>query len=452
MNDQSRNESRKKLTNRQLLGITFAGLVLLALAIAIYFNLPAPTAIADTSAEQNINPMPVSAMTVRQVSSISQKRSYTGMVRARSRSDLGFELPGTIAQVLVDEGDRVKAGDVLAELDLQSMSAQRDATVANLDQANSLLKELVAGPRKEIIAAARHEAASAKSEADRARLDLERRERLYQANAIAKEEYDQALFGAKATRSQFEAAMKRQTELENGTRPEKVAAQKSVVKSLQAALAEIDVNLDKAQLTAPFDGSITKRYMDPGGIANASVPVIRLVEQSRLEAWIGLPISVASHIEDSSDYQIKIAGKYYGGTVKAKLDEVDVQTRTRTVVFSLDQSASIHAITGELCEIEVAETVDTSGIWVPTSSLVKGFRGLWLVYAIEENESGQLISQKRDVEVVKTRSDRVLVRGTLNDGEQIVRDGVHRIANHQAVTIVDSIENIDSNIKSDTAR
>jgi RND family efflux transporter MFP subunit len=231
-----------------------------------------------------------------------------------------------------------------------------------------------------------------------------------------------------------------------------VAAQKSVVKSLQAALAEIDVNLDKAQLTAPFDGSITKRYMDPGGIANASVPVIRLVEQSRLEAWIGLPISVASHIEDSSDYQIKIAGKYYGGTVKAKLDEVDVQTRTRTVVFSLDQSASIHAITGELCEIEVAETVDTSGIWVPTSSLVKGFRGLWLVYAIEENESGQLISQKRDVEVVKTRSDRVLVRGTLNDGEQIVRDGVHRIANHQAVTIVDSIENIDSNIKSDTAR
>ena len=92
-------------------------------------------------------PMPVNVHRVEQVDSFEQTRTYTGTIRARHRSDLGFEIGGRITAVMFDEGDSVTAGQILATLDTDTLQAQKNATLANLDQARAVLAELSCGPK-----------------------------------------------------------------------------------------------------------------------------------------------------------------------------------------------------------------------------------------------------------------------------------------------------------------
>ena len=95
------------------------------------------------------------------VDSIEQTRRYTGIVRARRSSELAFELVGKIKEVLVDEGQTVQAGQVIATMDTATLQAQQAATLAQLAQTKFVMNELESGPRKEQIAAASAESRAA---------------------------------------------------------------------------------------------------------------------------------------------------------------------------------------------------------------------------------------------------------------------------------------------------
>jgi RND family efflux transporter MFP subunit len=288
----------------------------------------------------------------------------------------------------------------------------------------------------ETIAAARARVEVAKSEHDNAVLNLARRKRI--RGSISIEEFDQALFAEKSAKANLDAAHERLSELESGTRKEKVDAQLSAVQQLEASLKEIDVALSKSRLLAPFAGIITRRYLDPGSIAQASVPVVKLVEQQHLEAWIGLPVSIARDIEPDSEHQILVDRIPFQGKVAAKIQELDTATHTQTVLFTLEPAASEKVVSGQICEIAISSSVDTSGCWVPTSALSKGVRGLWTVMVmVKDKTTGAFRIEKRGIEIIKTAADRVLTEGTIEDGDQIVVNGTHRITDGQLVVPTD---------------
>lgn len=377
-------------------------------------------------------PMPVNVKPIEQVGSVQEARKYTGTIRAKQRSDLGFELSGTIVNILVEEGDSVSEGDELAKLDTATLVARKNAIQANLAQAKSILNELEAGPRKESIDAARANAAAAESQLNVAKLNLERRERLIRENAISKEEYDQALFGYRTAKSTFDSANEVLNELIAGTRKEKINAQMSTVAQLEASVQEIDVSLAKSSLVAPFSGVVTKRYFDPGAVAQASQPIIKLVQQDKLEAWIGLPVESASVLRVNDQAKIWVGDQSYVARVAAKIKELDRATRTQTLVFELEPDAANSVVSGQLCEIEIVKELPISGFWVPTKSLAKGVRGLWSVMVVTEEE-GEYRARKRDIEIINTQDSRVLTRGTVQSGDMVVIDGLHRIADGQLV-------------------
>lgn len=426
------------LTKRHIAGAIIVAIVLMLGAIFLNGSFGEFFANSSSADEDSltsvVQPLPVNVAEISFVDSIEQSRSYTGTVRARHRSDLAFEMPGKIKSVSVEEGDLVAKGQILAEMDTETLDAQKGATLARLAQAQSLLDELNAGPRQQTILAARATVAANQSLYDNAVLNLERRRGLRDEGAISIEEFDQARYAERTAKAILDAASQQLAELESGTRPEKVAAQQSAVRQLGAAEKEINVAIKKSKLLAPFSGTVTMRYLDQGSIARASEPVIKLVEQQHLEAWVGLPVSIVADLELGTRHKILVDGQTHYGNISAKIQELDPATRTQTVLFTLDSDASSTVVSGQLCEIQVTSTVDTSGFWIPTSALVKGVRGLWSVMVITPESTGTgFRTQKRDVEVIKTGSNRVLVKGTIDEGDQIVVDGVHRIAEGQLV-------------------
>ena len=123
----------------------------------------------------------VRTTTVEPVRSFLKRRTFTGVLKASRTSELGFERSGRLIAVLVNEGDRVTEGTVLAKIDVENLTAKHQELKAQRSAAQSLLDELEAGPRKQTIAAARAEVRGLQAEVDLGNLELNRRMRSAEA-------------------------------------------------------------------------------------------------------------------------------------------------------------------------------------------------------------------------------------------------------------------------------
>lgn len=434
-----------KLKRQRLLWV---GSILLLSSLAIIMsNLSVKKQDAKAPVAAKISP--VETMQIKPVAFYEESRAYTGQIVARRSSELGFERSGQLVFVAVDDGDRVKTGTPLARLDTSNLQTERHRLLAQKAQAVAQLQELKAGPRIDKIAAARASVRQINEQLELARKKRSRRQALYAQGAISREQLDEVAFEASGLTARLDEATSNLKELLAGTRSEQIAAQTASVKQLDASIASIEINIAKSTIKAPFAGTISKRMVDEGTVVSSGQSILRLVESAGLEARIGVPVTAASKLKPGSKQQLRVGQKTYEARVSSVQPELDSSTRTLSVVLTLDESEKAAVMPGQLARLELVETIPTSGYWLPTTVLVRGTRGLWSSYVIAKEQSPSDLStpdstfrvERRDVEILHTETDvsdkgkavRVLVRGTLQPGDQVIVNGTHRIVPGQLV-------------------
>ena len=415
--------------------------------------------------------LPVETIAVEKVSSYRVPRIYTGEIASIRTSNLGFERGGELVQVMVEEGERVTAGEPLAKLDIQNLETQRLQVEAQKAQAEARLAELQNGARAENIAVAEAAVRDLEKQLTLQETQEQRREYLYARGAIAREQLDEFAFGADSLQAKLDQARSRLQELLNGTRFEQVDAQSAVVNQLQAQLQDIDVNIAKSTITAPFDGIVAKRRVDEGTVVGTGQSVVELVEAAVPEARIGVPAEVVNQLKVGSTHAVSVNNQSYQAEVDAILPEVDASTRTQTVVLKLDSTALGEIEPGQTARLTTDETIQADGYWLPTEALTQGIRGLWTCYVLvpegrfrdseeEDNTSfvetpeeeedavgasnGTMVVEPRSIEIIQQESastadgsqTRALVRGTLKPGEQVAISGIHRLVTGQPVRAI----------------
>lgn len=412
--------------------------ILAALAISgclvlliVWGKLGSPTSPSPSDASR---PLPVTTLTARPLDSYEVEREFTGRLVAARSSQLAFERMGRVVEVIFDVGDEIAAGQVIAKLDTRHLVARRRQLDAQMRQAVARLDELVAGPRAEQIAAAEAEVRSLSAQARLQQLNVDRRQELRRSGAVAQEEFDSARFGLESISAQLDVARERLKELQTGSRPEQIAAARAEVEQLEASLEMVDHDLEDCRLEAPYAGTIAERFVDEGVVITPQTPIVQLIEQGRLEAWIGLPAEQAATLLEGQQVSLRCQNKDLTGTVEGVLPNLDQATRTRQIVVTLPQSTSF--VAGQLVRLTIREQIPTECFALPTTALIGGSRGLWSCFAVATDPEGDLRVERRDVEVLHTTGEFAMVRGTLRDGESIVADGVHRIAAGQRVHMV----------------
>ncbi|NJL02865.1 MAG: efflux RND transporter periplasmic adaptor subunit [Spirulinaceae cyanobacterium SM2_1_0] len=387
--------------------------------------------------------LPVETLTVESVDGYEVARTYTGEVVALRTSEVGFERSGQLTSVLVQDGDRVAAGQSLARLDTRNLQTQRQQLVAERARAEAQLAELRAGPRQEDIAAARAAVRDLEEQLNLQRVQRSRREFLHNEGAISKEELDQFTYGQSSLQARLDQARSNLQELLNGTRAEQIAAQMALVQQIDASSADLDVTMAKSTLKAPF-AAVVERQVDEGTVVSAGQPVLRLIENAAPEVRIGMPTQVVQQLAIGRSQTIDLGEATYAATVEAILPEVDPTTRTQTVVLSLDAAAAPQVTAGQTARANVTERIATEGFWLPTSALTQDIRGLWTSYVLvppetETADAGIFAVQQQVVEIIHQAGDRVLVRGTLQAGDRLVANGVHRLVPGQQVRPFDTL-------------
>ena len=253
--------------------------------------------------------------------------------------NIGFKVPGRVTKLTVDEGDRVKQGDLLAELSSADVKALVDQNRAQLEEAKVKLAELRAGSRRQEIGRARAESASVEAELQKALKDFERARVLYDNGAISASRFDAAKSAYEARLGQLRSAKQQQSLVEEGPRREDIQAAELRVSQLTAAVANAEDKLSDTRLYAPTTGIVFRKNVELGEIVQPGAAIFVVGDLERPWVKVYVKEDKLSLVKLGQKARITVdtyKDRYYEGTVTfissdAEFTPKNVQTEEERV-------------------------------------------------------------------------------------------------------------------------
>lgn len=205
--------------------------------------------------------------------------------------ELGFRVAGRIAELRLQEGDRVKKGDLLATLDDRPFMDALD--VANADHAarEADLRKFSTGARPQEIAQARANVAEREATFANANRLVERRSVLVRDGNVSREAYEDAVRARDEARARLQSTRESLKLVTAGFREEDVESAKATLAAAAARVETAKTSLADTQLYAPDDGIILSRVREPGAIvaAGATVYTLSLIDPVWIRAYVSEP-------------------------------------------------------------------------------------------------------------------------------------------------------------------
>lgn len=336
-------------------------------------------------AEASIDPSPpllVATMTIELEDSYSVDQRFAGRLEPRRETPVAFERDGLVTEVLVEEGDPVDRGQVIAVLDQAQLHASRDGLRADRQRTEA--------------------------ELELALLTTERQAGLSGKGFSSVQRYDEARLNAKAL--------------------------KAGIAAIDASITALDIDITKSEIKAPFGGTVAGRYLDEGRFVKAGTEVIHLMEAGAAQVRIGLSPEAARAVRPGMVMALT-AGDYH---LDAKLISIrpDLSMATRTVPALLELQDADGLAFGDMVELVVTRDIPADGAWVPLAALSEAQNGLWSLLTTVESEAA-LIARREAVEILHVEGERAFVRGSFLDGDQVIVGGDNRLVAGQRISIRD---------------
>ena len=354
-------------------------LLLVALGFGILIVLMIAAGTNNTQADtQEVNATPVNVQTITLQPSYRYAQRVLARVETINTSATGFDTAGLVTTVHVDEGEKVNQGDLLAELDTDRLDARK--------------KELESALKR------------AKAERYLAALTQKRTKSLVDQGVESGQILDEANASAEVSRARYF--------------------------EVKAQLDTLAVELERAQLRAPFAATIVQRHVDPGVSVTPGQPIVTIQSAKQLELRASLPANLVQTLNIGDT--VAFARGDFTATLDRFVVAQNTQTRTQDALFKVD-SPEWQGVSGEIINLVVPVNKPAKGVWVPISALSSGIRGMWTVYVVNQAESNRI--ESRIVEIIYTDGQRAYISGALSEGEKLITEGTQRLVPGQLVTM-----------------
>jgi len=246
-----------------------------------------------------------------------------GSVAARTRSVVSSKVAGRIERIHAAEGQSVRAGAVLVELD----RAELEAAVETAEASRAAAETAVAAADQEIAAA---EAKLALAEATHRRF-----EQLLEKESVSRQEYDEAAANLRTAVAAVELGRARRAQAE------------AAITAAQAGVKQQALRRDEAVIRAPVSGVVTARLADPGTLATPGAPLLEIEPASGFRLEVAVPETQALQLKRGSELRVEIPALGEAGPDKARVAEivpaVDAASRTFTVKLALPSTPGLRS-------------------------------------------------------------------------------------------------------------
>lgn len=342
--------------------------------------------------------------------SFDAEMRFVGRLQAESSAELYARTEGPIIAVNAGSGDRVRKGQVLAQVDSAEAEQRAAQARASLRMAQATLEQR-------------------RADLEVARTTAERSQKLYDQQLVSASDYDAAQAQSMTAASQVEVA-------------------KAQIAQAQANLRGALLQLAQTRIVAPFDGFVGKRHLDLGAYATTNRPVFSVVDLSTIRTTIAIPAVAAAHIEQGQTARVQIdavPGRVFNGEVSRISSVFDPQTNTVEAEVEISNEDGILK-PGMFANVAVAYRTDPTALLVPASAVVRNDREEW-IFAAEPAGAGDVLTARR-VSVSATQpgsgtDERVAVEpleGELRPGMKVVVLGQESLRDGARIVSADAVE------------
>jgi len=353
-------------------------------------------------ATAGVSTAPRAAIAIVRREAVTNTLSIAGEFLPYQDVELHAKVAGYIRQINVDIGDRVKAGQVLAVLEVPELNAQVEGADAGVRRSQ---EEILRATNEVARAKASHEALHA--EAKRLQEVAKQRPEL-----IAQQEIDDAEAKDLAAEAQVEAA-----------KSALAAAQQQLAVS-KATHSQYAAMQDYSRIVAPFDGVVTWRYADTGALIQAgtsnvaSMPVVKLAQVNVLRLRIPMPESLAEGVHIGStvgNIRVQATGERFTAKVARCTSSFDRSTRTMQVEFDIP-NPNYKLSPGMYADVVLEIQKRADAVTVPVQAVSYNNNNKKTVLVVDEQNRVQV----RQIQTGIEDPNRVEVMAGLSPGERVI--------------------------------
>lgn len=353
--------------------------------VSLFLSLAACGGKRHEAEKRELPPSVIKGAAVETVKSsmLPETLDVVGTVRARTSAVVSARVPGTISVLRVREGDRVRKGQILAQLEAQENAATAAAASAAIEEAHRGVEE--ARTRKRLTDAT-----------------FERYHKLFNAQAVTRQEFDT-----------------RQTETELAA--QEVARAEARLKQAQQGSLAAATMADYTRIVAPISGVITAKQADLGATVFPAQPLMTIEDEGTYQLELAVPESVVTRVRPGTPVQVTMdtLSNSFGTRIAEIVPAADAASHTFIAKVNLGQKGLKSGMFGRGA-IDLGSRA--SGMLLPAKAVVE--RGaLTSVWVVGKDN----IARMRLVKVGKAVGDRVEILSGLADGERVVVGGVEKV-------------------------
>jgi RND family efflux transporter MFP subunit len=317
-----------------------------------------------------------------------------GTMQAITEAPILARADGYLKRRLADLGDRVRAGQVLAEIDAPELDQQIQQADAAVEQAQAAVEQAQAN------------LAQGKANRDLARITAERLQTLNERGITPQQDRDQAQAQLAAQDASVQATEK------------SIAAQRSGLAAARANAARLRAVDGYRKVTAPFEGVITQRNVDVGAlVSTGSTLLYRIAQTGTLRTYVNVPQSSVSavHVGQAASLTLSdFPGRTFSGRVARMARALDPSSRTMLVEVDVP-NADGALLAGSFADVEIIGSRANPPMVVPASSLVFRADGAQLAVVRPDNTV-----HLQKVTVGRDYGDRLEILGGVVEGATIL--------------------------------
>lgn len=222
--------------------------------------------------------------------------------------ELNTRNSGTIYRLPVEEGQFIKAGQLVAELSREDLLAQREKAAMTLKFYEAQLKDLQSGARSQEIAEAKISVESARDALDQAETNLTRSLQLKDSGALSSENLEKVQLARDNAARQLDIANSKLSLLQEGSRAQTIAAAAANVESSRAALKAAESAVSDLQVYSPHAGTIISKNFETGEFVPATATLVSLADLSDLWIKVYIPTDDLPRIKLNQQVKITVSG------------------------------------------------------------------------------------------------------------------------------------------------
>jgi len=346
--------------------------------------------------------------------------SASGSVEANVTALTAFQVGGRVARVYAEEGQFVKQGQPLAELDCSDYRNAYEAAAGQAAAAEATALQARNGVRAQ--------------ELEQARIDFERAQDEYQRQKYLYDHQSLPANDFHKIEAVYLASQQRYDMAKEGARSEEKEATSGQAHAANGQLSETKKHLADCQLRAPISGFVGMRHVDVGDTVASGNSVFSVLDLDPVKVRVGIPEAEIGMVHDGARALVTIPSldnRQFDGKVEAVGYSADSASRTFTTKIAIPNPTHVLRA-GMISESRVYDSVMVDVLAVPSIAVVHDLRGLPLVYVYDATR--QRVFARR-VEVGYLVGDELEIKSGLRPDEQIVIAGQQNVHEGSPVRI-----------------